>query len=143
MFHNFLVTPGHRDYLRFLWHEDNDISKPLIDYHMNVHVFGNSPSPAVATYGLRKAVENAETDVQDFIYKNFYVDNGLVSCRTSEEAINLLARTQHVLHDNGKLRLHNSLPITGKCWTHFHRVSWLRISVTLTFVMTRYQCREV
>lgn len=106
MFHNFLVTPGHRDYLRFLWHEDNDISKPLIDYHMNVHVFGNSPSPAVATYGLRKAVENAETDVQDFIYKNFYVDDGLVSCRTSEEAINLLARTQRVLHDNGKLRLH-------------------------------------
>lgn len=41
-----------------------------------------------------------------FIYKNFYVDNGVVSCRTSEEAINLLARTQRVLHDTGKLRLH-------------------------------------
>lgn len=54
----------------------------------------------------RKAVENTETDVYDFIYKNFYVDDGVVSCRTSEEAINLLARTQRVLHDNGKLRLH-------------------------------------
>lgn len=54
----------------------------------------------------RKAVENTETDVYDFIYKNFYVDEGVVSCRTSEEAINLLARTQRVLHDNGKLRLH-------------------------------------
>ena len=106
MFHNFLVTRKHRDYLRFLWHEDNDISKPLMDYHMNVHVFGNSPSPAVAAYQLRKAVENAEKDVQDFIYKNFYVDDGLVSCRTSEEAVDLLNRTQSVLYANGKLRLH-------------------------------------
>ena len=106
MFHNFLVTRKHRDYLRFLWHEDNDISKPLMDYHMNVHVFGNSPSPAVAAYQLRKAVENAEKDVQDFIYKNFYVDDGLVSCRTSEEAVDLLNRTQSVLYTNGKLRLH-------------------------------------
>ena len=31
MFHNFLVTRKHRDYLRFLWHEDNDISNPLTD----------------------------------------------------------------------------------------------------------------
>lgn len=106
MFHNFLVALEHRDYIRFLWHEDNDLSKPLIDYHMNVHVFGNSPSPAVATYGLRKAVEKAESDVQDFIYKNFYVDDGLVSCRTPEEAVELLVQTQRVLYDNGKLRLH-------------------------------------
>lgn len=106
MFHNCLVAVEHRDYIRFLWHEDNDLSKPLIDYHMIVHVFGNSPSPAVATYGLRKAVEKAESDVQDFIYKNFYVDGGLVSFRTPEEAVELLARTQRVLHDNGKLRLH-------------------------------------
>lgn len=46
----------------------------MIDYHMNVHVFGNSPSLAVSTNGLRKAVEKAESDVEDFIYKNFYVD---------------------------------------------------------------------
>lgn len=70
---------------------------------MNIHVFGNSPYPAVATYGLRKAVENAESNVQDFIYKNFYVDDGLVSCRTPEEAVDLLVRTQRVLHDTGKL----------------------------------------
>lgn len=96
----------YRDYIRFLWHEDNDLSKPLIDYHMNIHVFGNSPSPAVATYGLRRAVENAESDVKDFIYKNFFVDDGLVSRRTPEEAVDLHVRIQRVLHDTGKLRLH-------------------------------------
>lgn len=73
---------------------------------MNIHVFGNSPSPAVATYGLRRAVENAESDVKDFIYKNFFVDDGLVSRRTPEEAVDLLVRIQRVLLDTGKLRLH-------------------------------------
>lgn len=32
MFYNFYVFKGHRDYLRFIWHEGNDPSKPHIDY---------------------------------------------------------------------------------------------------------------
>lgn len=36
---------------------------------MNVNVFWNSPSSAVATYGLRKAVEKDESHVQDFIFR--------------------------------------------------------------------------
>ena len=42
---------------------------------MCVHVFGNSPSPAVATYGLRKTVQNSQEDVKEFVRKNFYVDD--------------------------------------------------------------------
>ncbi|KAM6948701.1 importin-13-like [Aplochiton taeniatus] len=56
MFHCFLVRRDHRNYLRFLWYRDNDMSKDVIDYRMRVHVFGNSPSPSVAIYGLRKAI---------------------------------------------------------------------------------------
>lgn len=41
MFHSFLVDEDHRDYLRFMWHRDNDIERPLITYRMKVHVFGN------------------------------------------------------------------------------------------------------
>ena len=63
MFHYFYVNREHRNYLRFLWHDDNDLAKQLIHYRMCVHVFGNSPSPAVATYGLRKAVNGADEDV--------------------------------------------------------------------------------
>ena len=48
MFHSFYVNEEHRDLLRFLWFEDNDPTKPLIDYHMTVHLFGNKSSPAVA-----------------------------------------------------------------------------------------------
>ncbi|KAK7081626.1 hypothetical protein SK128_002645 [Halocaridina rubra] len=34
-------------------------------------------SPAVATYGLRKSVEQADRYVHDFVNHNFYVDDGL------------------------------------------------------------------
>jgi len=32
MFHFFLVDPAHRDFLRFLWYEDNTPGKQIIDY---------------------------------------------------------------------------------------------------------------
>ena len=51
MFYSFKVKEDHRNYLRFLWHKDN--CKEIIDNRMTVHVFGNSPPPAVAIYGLR------------------------------------------------------------------------------------------
>ena len=41
MFHSFHVNPSHRDFLRFLWFEDNVIGKPIVEYRMNVHLFGN------------------------------------------------------------------------------------------------------
>ena len=96
----------HRNYLRFLWHDDNDLSKPLVHYRMCVHVFGNSPSPAVATYGLRKAVNGADEDVKNYVERNFYVDDGLASCKTPEEAINLVKKTQRALMDGGNIKLH-------------------------------------
>lgn len=73
---------------------------------MAVHVFGNTPSPAVSTYGLRKTVEHSDADVKDFVDNNFYVDDGLVSCTSAETAIDLVQRTKQILHDNGRLRLH-------------------------------------
>lgn len=51
MFHCFLVREDYRGVLRFIWHKDNDLKKELVDSRMRVHVFGNSPSPAVAIYG--------------------------------------------------------------------------------------------
>jgi hypothetical protein len=48
---------------------------------MKVHVFGNSPSPSVATYGLRRTADQAESkigsDVEVFV--DFYVDDALSS----------------------------------------------------------------
>lgn len=75
MFYSFIVREDHRDYLRFLWYQDNE--KDITEYRMNVHVFGNSPSPAVAIYGLRRAAQAGEkehgTDAKQFVIRNFYV----------------------------------------------------------------------
>ena len=76
---------------------------------MNVHLFGNGPSPAVATFGLRKtALETAEEygeEVKDFIHRNFYVDDGLASRPTAEEAVELIASAQNALATSN-LKLH-------------------------------------
>ena len=108
MFHSFHVDPRHWDFLRFLWFTDNDPSKPVTEYKMTVHLFGNGPSPAIATFGLRRTVENGEefgSEVQEFVRRNFYVDDGLVSKPTVEETIRLVRATQAALA-TANLRLH-------------------------------------
>lgn len=109
MFYSFLVREEDRNFLRFLWFRDNDLSKDVVDYRMTVHVFGNSPSPAVAIYGLHQSVQVSEfhidPDVKHFVMRDFYVDDGLKSLPTVEAAINLLKKTQDVL-SRSNLRLH-------------------------------------
>lgn len=105
MFYSFYVNREHRNYLRFFWYKDNDLGKPLVEYQMCVHVFGNSPSPAIATYGLRQSVQNSDVDVKTFVNKDFYVDDALTSLPTAQQAISLMKRTQADLHSHG-LKLH-------------------------------------
>ncbi|XP_069108188.1 uncharacterized protein [Argopecten irradians] len=106
MFYRFLVAEKDRDYLRFLWYRDNDPDKDIIDYRMRAHVFGNSPSPAVATFALRKAVQNADHEVKEFVTRDFYVDDALTSRSSAEEVVSIVRRTQEVLQRNGNIRLH-------------------------------------
>jgi hypothetical protein len=106
MFYNFKVPEEQRCYLRFLWHRNNDFEQPLVDYQMTRHVFGNTASPAVANYGFRKVVANADQDVQNLVSQSFYVDDGLISCRTVNETVDIVLRTKQALQDNGRIRLH-------------------------------------
>ncbi|XP_063420679.1 uncharacterized protein LOC134705894 [Mytilus trossulus] len=110
MFHSFLVQEEHRDFLRFLWHKDNVIENPLVTYRMRVHVFGNRLSPSIAMYGLRRigelATESHGDDVKNFINNYFYVDDGLKSCPSSQDAIDLILKTQEAMKMHGNLRLH-------------------------------------
>lgn len=109
MFHCFIVKEDHRDFLRFLWYRNNDPTSDIVDYRMRVHLFGNSPSPAVAVYGLRRAAKDAEvdygSDARRFIDREFYVDDALKSFSTEEEAISILGRAQKMLAASN-LRLH-------------------------------------
>ena len=108
MFHSFHVLPEHRGSLHFLWFKENDLSKPVTEFRMTVHLFGNGPSPAVATYGLRRMVDDSEEQdpgVKEFVQRNFYVDDGLVSKSTAEEVVTLVRNTQAALA-SANLRLH-------------------------------------
>ncbi|KAM5145516.1 uncharacterized protein ACMZJ9_012855 [Mantella aurantiaca] len=124
MFHCFIVREDNRNFLRFRWYRNNDVSNEVIDYRMKVHVFGNSPSPAVAIYGLRKTAKEGEeefgTDARQFVERNFYVDDGLKSLPTEEEAIDLLTRTQNMLA-TANLRLHKIISNSneGQCHLGF------------------------
>lgn len=64
---------------------------------MNVHLFGNGPSPAIATFGLRKTVSHGEENIKQFVNRNFYVDDGLASVPTAKEAVNLVRKIQLAL----------------------------------------------
>ncbi|XP_056430806.1 uncharacterized protein LOC130369492 [Hyla sarda] len=103
------VREDHRDYLRFLWYKDNDIDKEVTEYRMRVHVFGNSPSPAVAIYCMRKAAQKGAErygqDAKHFVMRHFYVDDGLASANTPEGAVNILNKAKQMLAESN-LRLH-------------------------------------
>ena len=110
MFYCFLVSEKHRNFLRIFWYLDNDPDSELVEYRKRVHVFGNSPSPLVASYGLRKIAERSREyfgiDIQEFIANYFYVDDGLTSTPTVDKAVSLMRRTQRAFEVNGNLRLH-------------------------------------
>ena len=109
MFHSFHVDPEHRDFLRFLWYKDNTLGRRIIEYRMNIHLFGNGPSPAVATFGLRRTAADGEEEFGEnaagFVRRNFYVDDGLTSRPTTKEAIDLVSATQAML-STANLKLH-------------------------------------
>ncbi|KAK7919305.1 hypothetical protein WMY93_010589 [Mugilogobius chulae] len=109
MFYCFRVKESHRNYLRFLWFKDNDLNKEITEYRMKVPVFGNSPSPAIAIYGLRKAAELGQEEhgssAKEFVFRNFYVGDGLTSVSSESEAIELLTSARNMLAESN-IRLH-------------------------------------
>lgn len=92
---------------------------------MRVHILGNSPSPAVATYDLRKSVDSLTSvyrDVNDFVHKDFYVDDGLKSLSSPNEATYLMKNTQTALGEYGNLRLHKITSNSKEVVTAFSKV---------------------
>ncbi|XP_060079797.1 uncharacterized protein LOC132559197 [Ylistrum balloti] len=111
MFFNFYVHKRDRNFLRFLWFQDNDPTQPLREFRMCVHMFGNSSSPCIATLGLRKSAcdhidSSACDEVCCFVKESFYVDDGLTSVSDEGHAVQLLRDTQARLRQNGNIHLH-------------------------------------
>jgi hypothetical protein len=101
MFHQVKVPPDDRDYLRFLWYEDGKIT----EYRMTVHLFGAASSPSCANFALKRTADEAESKygkkAADFVRDDFYVDDGLKSVPTVEEAVELAKQTTLLCREGG------------------------------------------
>ena len=101
MFHNFELQLEHRDFTRFFWFSENNPENSIAQFRATRHVFGNTSSPSLANIGLRFAISNASPrpppEAEDFVFNNFYVDDGLASCDSPEQAIKILKHTKATL----------------------------------------------
>ena len=85
------------------------VQKQRMHYRFTVHVFGAKSSPSVANFGLKQVANDFEfkygQSAANFIRHSFYVDDGLISVTTVEEAIELI-KTTRALCREGSLTLH-------------------------------------
>lgn len=109
MFHQFHVKAEDQDYLRFLWWDNGDFQAQPSVYRMRVHLFRAASSPGCANYGLKHVAIRGRGHFNEasirFIERNFYVDDGLISVFTIDEAIQLVSEARQ-LCSAGKLRIH-------------------------------------
>lgn len=109
MFYQFSVRPEHRDYLRFLWWENSDFQLEPSEYRMTVHLFGATSSPGCANFGLKRIARDFESEIgseaANFLCRDFYVDDGLKSLPSVQEAIDLIDKSKLMCSRAG-LRLH-------------------------------------
>ncbi|XP_046898685.1 uncharacterized protein LOC124482244 isoform X1 [Hypomesus transpacificus] len=108
MFHQFHVYEADRDYLRFLWWKNGNLNTEPQEFRMKVHLFGAASSPGCANYGLKHLAKENETRfplASQFMLKDFYVDDGVTSTSSVEEAIQLAKEAQTICASGG-LRLH-------------------------------------
>ena len=89
MFHRVAYRDDDTDALRFLWW-DGSSDEPPSDYKMTVHLFGKADSPCIAAWALQQTAADNEAafgeEIREIVKKNFYVDDGLFSKPSTEQA---------------------------------------------------------
>lgn len=105
VFHQVRVEPEDCDALRFLWWEDSDFTKGVVDHQMVVHLFGTSSSPCCASFALQKTANDSKASFDvltlDTVNPNFYVDECLKSVSTVPEAHRLVFQLWNLLAQGG------------------------------------------
>ena len=99
-----LVADENRSLLAFLWWEDGDMSKEIIDHEMCVHVFGGVSSGVCSNYALRTAIENEKKygkDAAETLKNNFYVDDILKSVENEGKAMRLRKDVKSMCQEGG------------------------------------------
>ena len=105
MFYQVKVSEEDKDFLRFLWWPEGDMSKETVEYRMTVHLFGAVSSPSCASYALRKTAEDNSVffsaDVVETVKRNFYVDDCLKSLPSEEEAVHMVRALADICQRGG------------------------------------------
>ena len=90
MFHRVACREDDTDALRFLWWSASP-DEPPSDYKMTVHLFGKADSPCIAAWALHQTAEDNEAafgeEIREIVSKNFYVNDGLFSKLSTEQAV--------------------------------------------------------
>ncbi|KAK3754031.1 hypothetical protein QZH41_020297 [Actinostola sp. cb2023] len=116
MFHQVKVNEEDRDLLRFLWWENGDTTQEPQEYRMTVHLFGATSSPGCANFALKQTANDYESEfgtaTADLLRNDFYVDDGLKSVSTAEQAVKLV-HDLYLRLVNENQRIHCAF-VTGK-----------------------------
>ena len=109
MFYQVRIPEHQRNFVRFLWWPDGNISQDLAEYEMNVHIFGAVSSPSCSNFGLRRAADDYEYKIgkesADVLRRNFYVDDCLRSDKTVDVAIKRMHSVIDAFAINGGFHL--------------------------------------
>lgn len=100
MYNQVLVPLEDRDVLRFLWYVDGQ----LVHYRMKVHLFGGVWCSSVATYALRRIIQDhpdAHPLLSSAVRHSMYVDDCLISVNIKEDAILLIDGLPELLNTGG------------------------------------------
>lgn len=105
MFYQVKVLEEGRDLLRFLWWDKGDTSKEPQEYRMTVHLFGAASSPRCSNFALKTTADDNERSLRsapaEFLRRDFYVDDGLKSLPSVEEAIDLVNSVKEMCNRGG------------------------------------------
>ena len=118
------------DFLQFSWWEGSNLSMQTVDYRMKVHLFGATSSPGCANYGLKHLAKENKAALplgSNCIEHNFYVDDGLVSEPTEEQAIQVVEQARSLCASGG-LRLHKFVSNNCTVMESIHSVKEPQIS---------------
>ena len=59
MFYQVLVPPHQRRLVSYLWWEESNLSKEVVDYQMCIDIFGGASSPSCSNFALKKAATDS------------------------------------------------------------------------------------
>ena len=105
MFYNVRIPESDRDYMRFLWFEDGDPTKSIVEYRLTHQVPGLTDSPSNACYSLRQLAEMNLGDVSESCLKaireNYYVDDLCASTPERDGIVRIVDEMPKALSPGG------------------------------------------